>query len=266
MDEKIFNYQFSGNAVIFTDSIKTEKPCVFLRPRNHDSIFFVTKGSLLYEKENISEIINEGQVGYIAKGSVDKSSAYLCDEVSYIATNFNFDNDNSITDKDLPFNALCSKGLAYNYERLFNDALTVFLSQSPGYMTVFKGILMQIIGHLYNEFRVTDINNRKMKKIQIALEYLRVNYNCADFKIRELAEKTFMSEKNFRRLFFEVYKKNPYEFLQEYRINKAKILLLSTNKSISDIATECGFSDVYAFSHSFKRHIGLSPSKFRIGR
>ena len=263
MDNDVFNYQLPNNTVIFTDTLKENSPYISKYPRNHESLFIVTKGTLLYENNEKKNIICEGQVGYIARGSVDKSSAHMCGEVSYIAVNFYFDKENLIPTKTLPFKTLCSEGFAYNYKKLFNNALTAFLSKSPGYMTICNGILMQIIGYLYNEFKFKDVNLKKMQRIERALEYLRCHYSCSDFKISYLAEISYMSEKNFRRVFFEIYNKNPYDYLQEYRINQAEILLLNTSKSISDIASECGFSDIYSFSHSFKKHIGISPNKYK---
>ena len=102
-----------------------------------------------------------------------------------------------------------------------------------------------------------------MKRIEKAVDCIKKNYGNAGFKISDLATVMNMSEKHFRRIFLDVYKKTPYLFLQEFRINKAEILLLNTTKSVSDIALQCGFSDVYSFSHSFKKHNGISPSKYR---
>ncbi len=72
-----------------------------------------------------------------------------------------------------------------------------------------------------------------------------------------------LSEKHFRRLFFDVFGKKPYTFLREYRLNKAEILLQNTAKSVSAIALQCGFADVYSFSHCFKVHYGMSPQNYR---
>ena len=95
------------------------------------------------------------------------------------------------------------------------------------------------------------------------MEYLKEHYDDPELKISTLAQIENMSEKHFRRIFFDVYKKTPYAFLQEFRINKAEILLLNTAKSISDIAFQCGFSDIYSFSHCFKKHTGLSPTDYK---
>lgn len=45
------------NAVFFEDSLKTGKPYISSGPRNHESLFFVTKGNLLYECDGIKEVV-----------------------------------------------------------------------------------------------------------------------------------------------------------------------------------------------------------------
>ena len=216
---------------------------------------------MLYEKGNHKEYIKEGQIGYIERGSIDKSSAYLCNEVSYIAVNFCFDKENTIP--TLPFKTLCSHGNTYNYKRLFTQALSYFLSKTPGYMAICNGLILQIIGFLYDEYRIPDIDSQKLRRIEQPVDFLKKHYADPDFKISHLAQIANISEKHFRRIFFDIYKKTPYTFLHELRINKAEILLLNTPNNISDIALQCGFSDVYSFSHSFKKHKGISPSEYR---
>ena len=47
------------------------------------------------------------------------------------------------------------------------------------------------------------------------------------------------------------------------RINRAKLLLAETDRSITDIAMECVYTDFTYFSKQFKKHTNMSPSKFR---
>ena len=263
MTNQDFNYQLPNTTVVFTDTLTKDTPYISKDPRNHESLFFVTKGTLLYEKNGKTNIVREGQIGYIARGSVDKSGTFSCDEVSYIAVNFCFDKENAIPQKTLPFETLCSQGVAYNYEKQFKQALNCFTSKTPGYIAICNGIITQIIGQLYNEYKIEDADFLKMKRIEKAIDCIKKNYGNPDFKISNLAAVMNMSEKHFRRIFLDVYNKTPYLFLQEFRINKAEILLLNTTKNISDIALQCGFSDVYSFSHSFKKHNGISPSEYR---
>jgi len=258
-----FNYQLFGDTVVFTDTLKKGAPYISAKPRNHESLFFVTKGTLLYERNGETATVREGEVGYIARGCIDQSSAYCCDEVSYIVVNFCFDRINYLPTKTLPFETVCSRRYTSIYEKHFKQALNYFHSKAPGYVAICNGIVLQIIGQLYNEYKTTEANFVKMKRIEKAVEYLKQHYGNVDLRIRDLADAVNMSEKHFRRIFFDIYQKTPYLFLQEFRIHNAEILLLNTTKSISEIALQCGFGDIYSLSHSFKKHTGVSPIEYR---
>jgi len=52
------------------------------------------------------------------------------------------------------------------------------------------------------------------------------------------------------------------EYVNRYKISKSKILLLCSEKSITDIAYECGFHDSNYFSLQFKKATGLPPRDF----
>ena len=55
-----------------------------------------------------------------------------------------------------------------------------------------------------------------------------------------------------------------HKYVIRIRLEKAADLLASTNLSVSEIASECGFYDSAYFSGYFKKHFGTSPSKYRI--
>lgn len=61
----------------------------------------------------------------------------------------------------------------------------------------------------------------------------------------------------------KVYGMTPIEYLQYYRIEQAKKLLLQTNWQVAKVAEEVGFHHVSYFSSCFVRREGISPSNFR---
>lgn len=254
---------YTHDAVFFCDTLTSSTPYISDKPRNHDSFAFVTDGTLGYEKQGKTVQIKKGRIAYIAKGSIDKSSAYGCDAVSYIAVNFNFDTSPSSSNRNLPFETVCTEKNVYQYEKLFQNAVNECSLNLPGSPMICNGILCQIIGMLYNDRFFGNISHKTANKIEAVLDYLKDNFSRPDLKISELAEKASMSEKNFRRVFYDIYKKRPHEFLRDFRLNKAELLILNTSKRISDIAILCGFSDVYSFSHCFKQNNKISPKAFR---
>ena len=52
--------------------------------------------------------------------------------------------------------------------------------------------------------------------------------------------------------------------LNEYRISHAKYLLLTTNKTVSDISEECGYESLCSFNRNFKSIAGLTPTEYRM--
>lgn len=258
----MIKWNLNEEIIIFTDSLKKDRPYISEEPRNHESLFLITDGALLYEKNGTKQVVQKGHIGYIQRGSKDKSGPFNCDEVSYIAINFNFsDEDLSPT---LPFKTDCSSGVFYYYRKLFNRAFDTFYAKTPASKVICKGIIFEIIGYLYNEMVISDNKQKKLSKIQKSVDFMMQNYGDSEIRISELSKICEMSEKNFRRIFFDVYNKTPFAFLQEFRINAAEILLANSNKNISEIAVQCGFSDVYSFSHCFKKHRGMAPNAYKM--
>lgn len=84
-----------------------------------------------------------------------------------------------------------------------------------------------------------------------------------DIDIPRLAEMCDMSETYFRRLFHNLYGVSPKQYILSARLRWAKNMLKSTEDSITEIAGNCGFDNVYYFSRAFRIHEGVSPSEYR---
>lgn len=85
----------------------------------------------------------------------------------------------------------------------------------------------------------------------------------SDLSLSQIAAKCGVSECYFRRLFQQYSGETPMAFRQRFRIERAKQLLLSDEQyTVSEVAQELGFSDVYHFSKTFKKHCGQSPKKY----
>jgi len=86
-------------------------------------------------------------------------------------------------------------------------------------------------------------------------EELTLNNLAAELEISPHQLSQFLNEK---------MKKNFNLFINEYRINEAKIMLLEEPKrSITSIAIAVGFNSNSTFSTVFSKHTGLSPKNFR---
>ncbi len=122
-----------------------------------------------------------------------------------------------------------------------------------------QGVIYNILASICKKQKRSTTKN-KYACIRAGIELLEQN---SDMSIAQIATKCGVSECYFRRLFQEYSGESPVSFRQRHRIERAKQLLLSEeNFTVSEIAQELGFSDVYHFSKTFKKHCGLSPSAF----
>lgn len=72
-----------------------------------------------------------------------------------------------------------------------------------------------------------------------------------------------ISLRKFNFVFKERFGISPKHWLMETRLLHARHLLSNTSSSISDIASQCGFSNHAYFSESFRKRFSSSPSKWR---
>lgn len=87
--------------------------------------------------------------------------------------------------------------------------------------------------------------------------------NC-DFDITKTIKNMGYNVDYIRRRFKLKTKKTPHDYLIEFRIDRAKqLLIINTQESIENIAIKCGFSDSFYFSTCFKKHVGFSPLQYR---
>ena len=60
------------------------------------------------------------------------------------------------------------------------------------------------------------------------------------------------------------FKVNFSAYLNEYRVNKARQLILDPRLSLKDIGAAVGYSDANYFTRVFKRLTGQTPSEYRV--
>lgn len=99
-------------------------------------------------------------------------------------------------------------------------------------------------------------------KIIMAIEYIRENYH-KPITLEEVADYVGISRVYLSQAFKKETNKNIWDYLAQYRLSKAKELLLTSNLKIYAIAELCGFGSPQYFNKIFKRLTGFSPYQFK---
>lgn len=142
---------------------------------------------------------------------------------------------------------------------LFFDILDVWTQKQTGYKYRATALLCEILAECYAQ---NYKYNSKKSKIQASIDYLHQNYKKSDLSIKEIAERSFMSEVYFRKLFKEEYGISPQKYIIDLRIQNAAGLISTGYYSLKEIAYMSGYTDYKYFSVEFKKNVGVSPSEY----
>jgi len=84
-----------------------------------------------------------------------------------------------------------------------------------------------------------------------------------DLNLAEVAAHVQLSEEYLARLFKRATGQTVFDYLRRARLDQAKTLLSTSELNVTEISQRSGFGSVAAFSRSFKREQGVSPSEYR---
>jgi AraC-like DNA-binding protein/quercetin dioxygenase-like cupin family protein len=108
-----------------------------------------------------------------------------------------------------------------------------------------------------------NLNTSNNERINIIYKYIQQHYH-EKISLTDIATEVHMSEEYFSRYFSKVMKKTFFEYLNEYKINRACKLLIETDKQISEICYDSGFESIPFFYRQFKRFKLCQPKSYRL--
>lgn len=185
-------------------------------------------------------------------------------------------------DKDDPWEYcwICIDG--YDVENMLNNSgfdkvNLLFFDKSNGevrdamlnfifYFSKYKNNEYMLLSRLYNIFGHMKIQMKKQQAksihVERAIDYIYENYS-KNISVTDIAEYLGIDRTYLYRLFKEEYNMSPQKYLLNFRLKTAMNKLEGGNMSIADIAYSCGFNDVSAFCHQFKKVYKDTPLNYR---
>ncbi len=224
--------------------------------------YTVEQGDIIFINSLVphSSEIFAGARAFFVQFSVDINSQDDSTHLSkYLSRFINFDNDSVVLiKKESIVNSAISDLLENirieNMER--NHAFDEFI----------KADIHRIIAVLYREKIIKSpysfFKSENVAKIVPVLEYIDAHYN-EEITLSDLSDILNVNESYLCRLFKRIVNTSVVQYLNFVRVCKAEKMLISTDKSISEIAFDTGFSSVSYFNRTFKKHKFTTPSSYK---
>jgi AraC-like DNA-binding protein len=102
-------------------------------------------------------------------------------------------------------------------------------------------------------------------KLRETLRDIRQNFHDNlgnDWSVDKMAKKAHLSRSRFSALYREFFGASPIDDLIEARIEQAKWFLSSSQTTVSEVAYQSGFNNIYYFSRLFHKRVGCPPSEY----
>ena len=124
-----------------------------------------------------------------------------------------------------------------------------------------EGLILEILSELLWPEQ-TDQDSRHFPWMQRVRAFLRESYR-EPVSLAKTAQVAEVHPVHLARSFRRTHGLTLGEYVRRLRIEDACRRLITTDTAITEVALECGFSDHSHFARVFRRHMGVSPAKFR---
>lgn len=228
----------------------------------HDNAYIIEEGDIIFVNSLVphkTQIYKDSRAFFV-QFSVDISSGDKSMHLSkYLSRFINFDNENVVVIKkndsiNEQISFLLESIRVENYER------------KHAYDEFIKADIHKIIAILFREKIIKSpysfFKTENVSKIAPVLEYIDTHFS-EEIALSDLASLLNVNESYLCRMFKKSVNTSIVQYLNFVRVCKAEKMLLSTDKGISEIAFETGFSSVSYFNRIFKKHKFITPSMYK---
>jgi len=141
-------------------------------------------------------------------------------------------------------------------ERLEGEGSTLFL----------QGLVMSLLAELVDTIEGNRVLQPSMNPTERRVHALavRVEADCAEaWTLPRMMMETRLGATHLTEIFKQQTGDSPVAYLKRSRVARSERLLATTERSVTDIALECGFSTTQLFCRVFKQFTHRTPTQFR---
>jgi AraC family transcriptional regulator, exoenzyme S synthesis regulatory protein ExsA len=259
------------DSIVVSKSSRYKKDRLYLRNSMHLVILLVNGGKTLHLSN--SEIsIDTSDILYLSQGNYFMSEI-LGDKNNFESILIFFDDEyvfNFIKKYNIILDAVEQKDvLLLKRDEFINTCVSTvnqyFQSRVNNSLDLVKLKLDELF--LYSLSKDKEKFSTFLNKI-VQTKSLRIKYILEEnldilSSVDDMCKLTRLNSKALRKEMIRLYNQNPKEWLDERRLCLATTLLKNTQKSVSQIATTCGYSSVSWFIIQFQKYYKTTPLLFR---
>lgn len=105
-------------------------------------------------------------------------------------------------------------------------------------------------------------DSRPVSWVQKGLEYMQIHY-AEGITVERVSEYVGVERTHFTKQFTKTFGITPIRYIQQLKMEEAKLLLAQTAYTLTEIAQSVGYPDLFSFSKAFKKFTGVSPKLYR---
>ncbi|MBB3108991.1 AraC-like DNA-binding protein [Paenibacillus phyllosphaerae] len=261
-----------------------DEPLLDLHWHDEMELLLVTAGQAVFRVDATDYEVAAGEAIFVASGDLHSGSVLGSEPCSFIAVVFHPELLGSgaidltlehyiqpIVQKKriAPVHLTHAVPHAAELLTLLETLIELNVQKPPVYELTTRGMLLLIMAKLYmltegpapaQRQRSTD--DYRIERLKSVLHYMHEHFS-EPIKLSQLAGLVSMSEAYFCRFFKEITAKSPMEYLNQYRMQQAAILLRETDKKMMEVALDVGFNNLSYFIEVFKEHYGNTPAAYR---
>ncbi len=247
---------------------------------HHEAIFGRLKsGEVTLEISNATIPLKLNDIFFIAPNNKYRLSGDADSVINVVSLNFT--NPAAVTQDFIPqsiiralINGHCTNcaiihsedeafSTMYNCMRIVNKAETEKgeFFQLQVYAKMYE-LFYELFANNYVKIIDAETKSKKYRALMRVTNYIDEHYT-EGISLENVAEATGISRYYVSHLFKELMGTTFVGYVNELRLNRAAMLLVTTDKPIIEIASLSGFNNLSNFNRAFKMHFGRTPSSYR---
>ena len=154
-------------------------------------------------------------------------------------------------------------GLNERIVDLYIKAFDIANEERSGFQQALGGIVMHMLGLMYYRHRTRDfVDENMINKMNKAKVIMREGV-YENLSAKEVADRLHIGYSGFRKAFKEFTGTSPAQYMQELKLNEAKLLLTTTTRPVKEISYSLKYENPEYFSMFFKRRTSMTPVEYR---